>query len=234
MRTFLTGTLAALAVLGLSAAALAAPPPTRVRGTIESIKGGTVTVRDYDGKTVPVMLEHDTHYAWIVRSSLRHIRPGEFIGTAATGPDSALVAQEVVIFPRSMRGAGEGHYPWSMPAAIARADAGGASPPADAPETMTNGTVTAAARVHGTMTNGTVSSAANAAAGKDLTITYDKGQKVQVRVPPTVPVVRLVPAHRSILKPGEKVFIVAAAPASGEPLAARFVGVGRHGLTPPM
>lgn len=234
MRTLLGGTIAGVAMLGMSVAALAAAPPTRVRGTIESIKGNTVTVHDYDGHAVAVMLQHGTHYAWIVRSSLAHIKPGDFIGTAATGPDSALVAQEVVIFPAAMRGAGEGHYPWSMPDAIARADAGGAPPRAGGTETMTNGTVTTAGPVHGTMTNGTVSTAATAAGGKELTVTYDKGQKVQVMVPPTVPVVRFVPAHRSILKPGEKVFIVAVTPEGSTHLAANFVGVGKHGLTPPM
>ena len=234
MRTYLAGTIAALAALCLSIAALAAAPPTRVRGTVTAINGSAVTVRGYDGATTEVTVAPDTHYAWIVPSSLAEIKPGDFIGTAATGPDSALMAQEVVIFPDAMRGAGEGHYPWSMPEAVAKADAGGAEPAAGAPAaqgTMTNGTVAAAApAVPGTMTNGTVT----AAGGKALMITYDKGQKIGVTVPPNVPIVRFEPEQQSILKTGEKVFIVAIRPEGGEALTARFVGVGKDGLMPPM
>lgn len=239
MRKLLGGTVTALAALGMSVAALAAAPPTRVRGTVAAIKGDAVTIRDYDGKQVAVMLRQGTHYAWVVPSSLAEIRPGDFIGTAATGPDSALVAQEVVIFPASMRGAGEGHYPWSMPAAVARADAGGgtaAAGSAPVQGTMTNGTVAAAGPgEQGTMTNGTVTAGSAAAAGgKELTVTYDKGQKVQVMVPPKVPVVQFEPADGSILKTGEKVFIVAFRPDGGAALTANFVAVGKDGLMPPM
>jgi len=43
------------------------------------------------------------------------IKPGSFIGTAATtGTDGKLTATEVVVFPESARGTGEGHYAWDL------------------------------------------------------------------------------------------------------------------------
>jgi len=224
-----------LIAIGLSVAALAASPPTRVRGTIAAITGDTVTVQGYDGGTTAVMLRPDTRFAWVVRSSLSQIAQGDFIGTGATGPDSALVALEVVIFPAAMRGAGEGHYPWSIPAAVAKADAGGGAVAVGTMPvqgTMTNGTVAA---VQGTMTNGTVTSGTAAAAGgRTMTITFDKGHEVQVTVPPNVPVVRFEPGQSSILKTGDKVFIVAVKREGSDALTANFIAVGKDGLMPPM
>jgi hypothetical protein len=44
------------------------------------------------------------------------IKQGTFIGTAtATQLDSTLRSLEVVVFPDSIRGTGEGHYPWDLP-----------------------------------------------------------------------------------------------------------------------
>ncbi|MGI4982251.1 MAG: hypothetical protein ACRYGL_02775, partial [Janthinobacterium lividum] len=46
---------------------------------------------------------------------LSDIKPGSFIGTAATtGVDGKLTAKEVVVFPESARGTGEGHYAWDL------------------------------------------------------------------------------------------------------------------------
>jgi hypothetical protein len=51
----------------------------------------------------------------VVKSSMADIKQGTFIGTAtATQSDSTLKSLEVVVFPDSMRGVGEGHYPWDL------------------------------------------------------------------------------------------------------------------------
>ena len=43
------------------------------------------------------------------------IQSGTFVGTTALpGPDGALSAIEVHVFPESARGAGEGHRPWDL------------------------------------------------------------------------------------------------------------------------
>ena len=43
------------------------------------------------------------------------IKQGSFVGiTAMPQPDGSQSALEVHIFPESMRGTGEGHYPWDL------------------------------------------------------------------------------------------------------------------------
>lgn len=238
--------LAGAATLGLGAVAMAGQVQ-HIRGTIQSVHGHTLTIESYSGgKTTKVTLNSGTKYAWLVPSSLSKIKPGDFIGTAALGPKTKMTAQEVVIFPKSMRGAGEGHYPWQMPAAVAQHDAkaggagnGGASnggPPVKG--TMTNGTIVqtgqssgGAPPVKGSMTNGNVASTGSSGGGKTLTISYNNGHKVQVTVPKGAPVVRFQPASKSVVKHGRKAFIVAG---TGAGHTAEFVAVGKNGLMPPM
>jgi hypothetical protein len=46
---------------------------------------------------------------------MEDIKDGTFIGTATVAqPDGSLRAVEVVVFPESLRGFGEGHYPWDL------------------------------------------------------------------------------------------------------------------------
>jgi hypothetical protein len=48
-------------------------------------------------------------------TDITSIQPGSFVGTAAMPrPDGKLEALEVVVFPESARGTGEGHYPWDL------------------------------------------------------------------------------------------------------------------------
>ena len=47
--------------------------------------------------------------------ALTDIKPGDYIGTAATKqPDGRLVATVVTVFPPDMRGVGEGQHPWDQ------------------------------------------------------------------------------------------------------------------------
>lgn len=212
---------AGVVALGLGTAASAAPSKVRVRGTIESVNGNAVTIKAYNGRTVDLTLQPGTKYGVLTRASLKDIKPGDFVGIGATGPTSHLVALEVLIFPNSMRGAGEGHYGWSVPAAVARIDRPGAA-------------TTGAPMVRGTMTNGTVAANTGGASGTELTVTYDHGGKVRILVPASAPVVRLAPAKRSIVKPDEKAFAVASRANGRSGLDATFVSVGQNGLIPPM
>jgi hypothetical protein len=51
----------------------------------------------------------------VVKSWMDDIKQGTFIGTATVAqPDGSLRAVEVVVFPESLRGFGEGHYPWDL------------------------------------------------------------------------------------------------------------------------
>lgn len=231
----------------VAVAAWAAGSTTRVRGTIESVDAHAVAIKAYGGRVSRLQLASTTKYVWVVPSSLDAIGKGDFIGAGATGPKDHLTALEVVIFPASMRGMGEGHYPWAIPATVAHADMhlSGSSAPAGAPPvegTMTNGTVSGvggapagAPPVKGTMTNATVTGArSNAGGGRTLTVSYNGGQTVKITVLPDTPVVRFEPAQQSILAKGLKVFAIAnASKAGGHPEAA-FIAVGKKGLMPPM
>jgi Domain of unknown function (DUF5666) len=110
-----------LGMIGL-AAVLAAPmawaqsaPPVRVRGTIERVDGAIYVVKARDGAELKVTLADNPQIAGIVKASLSDIKQGSFVGvTAMPQADGSLSALEVHIFPETMRGTGEGHYPWDL------------------------------------------------------------------------------------------------------------------------
>ncbi|MGH7057891.1 MAG: hypothetical protein ACREFZ_08410, partial [Acetobacteraceae bacterium] len=103
-------------------------------------------MKTYSGKTADLELSGKTKFISVLPAHLTDVKSGDFVGIGATGPESKITAMEIVIFPNAMRGTGEGHYAWSVPAAVAAADRHqSASPPAGAPPvqgTMTNATVT--------------------------------------------------------------------------------------------
>ncbi|HEY7245631.1 MAG TPA: DUF5666 domain-containing protein [Xanthobacteraceae bacterium] len=102
-------------VLAAPAASAPAPPQVRIRGTIERVDGSTYVVRNREGAEVNVALAAKPQIADVVKASLSDIKQGSFVGvTAVPQADGTLRALEVHIFPESMRGTGEGHYPWDL------------------------------------------------------------------------------------------------------------------------
>jgi Domain of unknown function (DUF5666) len=120
-RTLARSLARSLGIISL-ASILAAPlaqaqdsPPVRVRGTIERIDGATYVVKARDGAELKVTLADNPQFAGIIKASLSDIKQNSFVGvTAMPQPDGSLNAVEVHIFPESMRGTGEGHYPWDL------------------------------------------------------------------------------------------------------------------------
>lgn len=91
------------------------PPPVRIRGTIESIEGSTYVVKNRNGAELKVTISENPQIAGIVKASLSDVKQGSFVGvTAMPQADGGQRALEVHIFPESMRGTGEGHYPWDL------------------------------------------------------------------------------------------------------------------------
>ena len=220
-------TFATASLLALTVAVSAAPTLQRVRGTIDSAAGGTLKIQTSDGKSASIALDGDTKVASVLNSSLDTIKDGVFIGTATKG-DNPATALEVVLFPEAMRGTGEGHYDWDE---IADTTVGGGKAVKSA---MTNGTVKATAKpmTKSAMTNGTVKSGTASGGSKMLTVTYSGDKSLQILVPPSAPVVAVEPADVSALKPGAKVFVIAAV--DGDKLDAKRILVGKDGVTPPM
>src|SRR5215470_3858782 len=135
-----------LAVLALPALAQEGTP-TRIRGTIETLDGQTLTVKSREGQELSITLANDLKVSAVNKAELSDIKQGDFIGTAAIpGTDGKLHAQEVLIFPEALRGAGEGYRPWDL-----------------TPDS--------------TMTNATVAEVAEGAKGRLLTLKYKDGQK---------------------------------------------------------
>jgi hypothetical protein len=89
--------------------------PTRIRGTIEKLDGQILVVKSREGQELSVTLANDLKVSAVNKAQLSDIKQGDFIGTAAVpGTDGKLHAQEVLIFPEALRGAGEGHRPWDL------------------------------------------------------------------------------------------------------------------------
>ena len=118
-----------LALTGLangSAALAQETTQSRIRGTIDTINAHEMHVTTRSGQKVTLKLPDDARVTIIAPIAVDAIKTGSFIGTAAvTQPDGTLKALEIQVFPKSMRGVGEGTQSWDL-----------------GPETtMTNGTV---------------------------------------------------------------------------------------------
>ena len=110
------GALAVVAFFGVAVPPSAqAAENVRVRGTIVGLEGSTLTVKTREGSDATLMLKPGFKVAGVAKASVEDIKPGDFVGIAslptASGGDGAI---EVLVFPPSMKGTGEGSYPWDL------------------------------------------------------------------------------------------------------------------------
>lgn len=217
-------TVAAIGVAFVAAAtdAVAQMPAQKMSADVVALEGRELRVRTAGGQVQTVKLADNVRFSGRSPATLASITSGGFVGTTAVPqPDGTLLASEVHVFPDSMRGTGEGHYPMpNLPGS-----------------TMTNATVTAvgnnrASTGGSTMTNATVSDVAGANHGRRMTLQYKGGEKVVV-VPDTVPVVMVEPADRSMLVPGAHILVYASTQPDGT-LSADRVTIGKNGFVPPI
>jgi hypothetical protein len=82
------------------------------------------------------------------------------------------------------------------------------------------------------MTNANVDQVVTAVDGRTLTLKYKDGEK-KIFVPADTPIVMYEVGDKTDLKPGAKVFVIAAKQPDGT-LQGRAWRVGREGVTPPM
>jgi hypothetical protein len=143
----LTLAMASAATLAQTAAVF---PTVRLRGVIESVEPGSITLRERLGELITLVAPDNLSMNEVVPIALTDIKPGSFIGTAAMPlPDGTLEALEVLVFPESARGSNEGHYPWDL-------------------------------QPQSTMTNATVADLATLPQGRKLTLKYKTGEKVVI------------------------------------------------------
>jgi hypothetical protein len=111
----LTATLVFAALVFAGTAAADKATPIRLRGDIVSHTSATLTIHLRSGDTVTLDLGPNIPISAIRKMTLADIKPGSFIGAAArSDTQGKLFAQEVVVFPESARGTGEGHYAWDL------------------------------------------------------------------------------------------------------------------------
>jgi hypothetical protein len=105
---------ALLSICVVTSALAQSPPVTRLRGSIAAIDGKTATIATREGNSVVVKLADNYAVMLVSNAALADIKQGTFVGIASSGTDADRTALEVLVFPESARGTGEGHYPWDL------------------------------------------------------------------------------------------------------------------------
>jgi hypothetical protein len=211
-------------VLADNPASPVAPSSQRIKGKIETYDPAsrTLSVTTSGKKTVSITLEPDLRVIYDAKRTLNDIKAGDFIGSATIrSADGKLRAQEVHIFPDSMRGAGEGQY---------------ATNDANPNRAMTNATVaqvTSVAANKGSITlsyRGGAPAADGSCTGRAGSGTGCTGE-AEIQIVPGVPIIALVVGDESLLVPGAAVSISAVSAAGGG-LASSRLTVEKDGVRP--
>ena len=147
-KTVLGAAFAVVAAIAATVASAQAPDTVRVRGTIDSVNGGTMGVTARDGTKWQIKVPDNAVIRTVVAKTVADVKQGLFVGiTAMPQPDGTQKAVEIHIFPEAARGSGEGHRPWDL---------------------MPNST----------MTNANVDSEVAISDGKKLVLKYKDGDKI--------------------------------------------------------
>jgi outer membrane lipoprotein SlyB len=143
------------ATLLTSGASAQQPQPVRIRGTIESVDGAMLTIKDRDGQERKVKVTDNVTITGVVKTTMAEVKPGSYIGvTGQPQPDGTQKAIAIHIFPEAMRGTGEGSRPWDL-------------------------------RPNSSMTNATVDQKVEASDGQTITVKYKDGEKKVTVTPDT-------------------------------------------------
>ena len=85
----------------------------RTGATVEKLESQKLTVKTDAGGELSLIVPADLSVVRSRPATVADIKAGQFIGcTAVGGADGKLRASQISILPESMRGVGEGHYPW--------------------------------------------------------------------------------------------------------------------------
>jgi hypothetical protein len=196
---------AALALFLSTCASFAQQPQTvRVRGTVEAVDGPLLTVQSRDGKTTYKVRLTDNA---VVRGIIK-------ASLSDIKPNSFIGVTGMPQSDGSQKAVEIHIFPETM-----RGTGEGHRPW----DLMPNST----------MTNATVAQMVKGVQGDEITLQYKDGEK-KIHVAPDTVVVTYAPGEKSELKPGAKIFIVAANKKDDGTLEAPAISVGRDGITPPM
>jgi hypothetical protein len=92
------------------------PAPTqRIRGDVISVDGFTLKVKERSGEMLTIKLADTYVVTAVAKVGIDAITPNAFVGAASMPQnDGTQTALEVLVFPESGRGSGEGHYAWDL------------------------------------------------------------------------------------------------------------------------
>src|ERR1700751_3839738 len=182
--------LLATQVVPIVARAQADPPISGVKGKLDAVTHGSISIRTQSGVVHVAIKQPVTTYRQ-VPSDLSHVTSSSYVGVASMKlPNGTEVATQIKIFPPELRGAGEGSSMMD------------AAPGAMIHSRMTNGSVSrpVSAMSHSRMTNGTV----HMGNGTTLVVQYQDGTQT-ISVPADVPVTQVVPETVKLV-PGDTVY----------------------------
>lgn len=105
------GLVVALA-LGVLVAAVAEAQTARLRGTITSVEGNTLSVRSREGENLVLQMPDNVAVAVARAVKFEDIKQGDYVGaTTRKQPDGSMVAIEVHYLPPT---AAQGQTPWDL------------------------------------------------------------------------------------------------------------------------
>jgi len=91
------------------------PSPIRVRGVIEQVDTQSITIKERRGEIIKIAMPPNLNITEVYPIKMSDIQENSYIGTATiTSSSGRLEALEVLVFPETMRGTGEGHYAWDL------------------------------------------------------------------------------------------------------------------------
>ncbi len=111
MRRRLFLSTAALMLLAMAAPAWAQTTPKRIRGTVTSLAGNTLTVASTAGEALRVVLAPNYTVGAIVPTTLDKVKPGSMIAVVGFGPPKQQRAAVISIFPPGATVA-DSQFPW--------------------------------------------------------------------------------------------------------------------------
>jgi len=168
---------AAAAFALMFATATYAQQPGRIRGQIEKIDGGVLSLKARDGTMLNVKLADDARVSALEKASLGDIKNDSFIGIAGIPqPDGSIEAFSIHIFLPAQRGVvPDRHGPWD-------------------------------ARPGSTMTNAYVENIVASKDGETLMVKYKDGEK-KIVVTPQTTIAAAAPGNKDELKAGAQIII---------------------------
>jgi hypothetical protein len=203
------GTLLLSAILlAASVPSAQAQEPYRVRGTLKSVTADQLVITSREGEVMGFPLSPDLGVFVVTPATIDDVKQGQFVGLTTVTSGDRQVALEAHLFADDLRGLGEGHYPWDL------------------------------VQKPNMMTNATVAEIKDVGADRELKVSYKEGKSKTegtqtIYLPPSVPIVHMAKADRSLLAPGKDAVLLVRPDRDQTPVVIAAV-VGDQGARPPM